>query len=594
MSAKTVLLLILLSSLVFSEPSTRQNAQMDPCEAQTGLLMEAEFMRLKGHEQDALMKIEEALRSQPDCLETMLLYADILFEMFRHQQEMGPALVRHLNRSIQRFPDSYEFQLLALEICLFSKIDLDSYCQTPLYLQRLDELMQDPEATPRWAQAKHLELRAEIHRKAQRYKEAALAFEKAWSTNREGLIWLSESASMYEKYGMLRTAFRLYSQFTEIMAARTGRRDGHAMFKKIKLGLLLNPNEQDMIELLQISENENALLECLESLLRVGHFQTCHDLLPLIPTSVRNRLAFQTFEIELAKRLMDYQKAYQLAKTQMEQIEDLKRTQEWDQAFGLFLDTCLLSGNVASAMTFCQDHQIKFGDLKGYPRMILALILFNQNRDRTLWNQAFYARKLSPSENEFRMEAETVGLDLTLSRLVLRQYTYYRDGNKTADLITPLLLRPDLPFNLKLEMADSLAICEQFKKAFDIYDQLILEKPNSDLACNNYGYFLLTTGTDLERAELLIRRANQITPNNHAFLDSLAWLEFKLGNYEIAKQILEPIAMSQRPDPTKLDHLGDIYHALGQVEKAQDLWSQALRLFPQETLSILDKLDPPT
>ena len=87
----------------------------------------------------------------------------------------------------------------------------------------------------------------------------------------------------------------------------------------------------------------------------------------------------------------------------------------------------------------------------------------------------------------------------------------------------------------------------------------------------------------LEKARELIEKAVKAEPKNAAFLDSLGWVLFKLNHpSEALKQILTAVELSEEPDATVYDHLGDIYAALKQPEKAREAWRKSLSIEPND------------
>lgn len=128
------------------------------------------------------------------------------------------------------------------------------------------------------------------------------------------------------------------------------------------------------------------------------------------------------------------------------------------------------------------------------------------------------------------------------------------------------------------------------------YLQKALEaKPDFAEAANHLGYMWAERGENLERARELIARAVQAEPKNSAYLDSLAWVLFKLGKpAEALPYMTEAIAIAeaeQERDATLYDHLGDIQAALGQLEKARAAWRQALTAEPEDPAAIRKKLE---
>jgi tetratricopeptide (TPR) repeat protein len=113
-------------------------------------------------------------------------------------------------------------------------------------------------------------------------------------------------------------------------------------------------------------------------------------------------------------------------------------------------------------------------------------------------------------------------------------------------------------------------------------------KPDFAEAANHLGYMWAERGENLERAKELIDRAVKADPKNDAYLDSLAWVLFKLGKpreaLPVMQQAVEIAEAEKRPDATLYDHLGDIRLALGQPDRAREAWRKALSLGPNEDI----------
>jgi tetratricopeptide (TPR) repeat protein len=97
-------------------------------------------------------------------------------------------------------------------------------------------------------------------------------------------------------------------------------------------------------------------------------------------------------------------------------------------------------------------------------------------------------------------------------------------------------------------------------------------------------------GEKLTRAYDLIEAALKIEPDNDAFLDSMGWVLFKLGDFPGATEyLLKAIAKLEKPDATVYDHLGDAYAAAKALDKARDAWAKSVSIEPNETVQ--KKLD---
>lgn len=103
--------------------------------------------------------------------------------------------------------------------------------------------------------------------------------------------------------------------------------------------------------------------------------------------------------------------------------------------------------------------------------------------------------------------------------------------------------------------------------------------PKHAEALNYLGYMWAERGENLAEARVFIERALAVEPDNPAFLDSLAWVLFKQGQAAQAlEHQLRSLKLMPEPDATLLDHLGDIYAALGRHVEARDAWRQSLEV----------------
>jgi len=123
------------------------------------------------------------------------------------------------------------------------------------------------------------------------------------------------------------------------------------------------------------------------------------------------------------------------------------------------------------------------------------------------------------------------------------------------------------------------------------YFQKCLElAPDDPEALNYLGYMWAEHGMKLDKARELIEKAVKAEPKNAAYLDSMAWVLFKLNQpAEALPYALKAVELSEKPDATVFDHVGDIYAAVKQPEKAREFWRKALALEPND--EIRKKLD---
>jgi tetratricopeptide (TPR) repeat protein len=106
---------------------------------------------------------------------------------------------------------------------------------------------------------------------------------------------------------------------------------------------------------------------------------------------------------------------------------------------------------------------------------------------------------------------------------------------------------------------------------------------NDDPHVLNYlGYSWIDRGVYLDEGLKIINKALQKDPKNGAFVDSLGWAYFRLGEYEKALPILEDASQLEPTDPVVTAHLGDVLWRLGRLFEARYQWRKALAFEPSE------------
>jgi tetratricopeptide (TPR) repeat protein len=123
-------------------------------------------------------------------------------------------------------------------------------------------------------------------------------------------------------------------------------------------------------------------------------------------------------------------------------------------------------------------------------------------------------------------------------------------------------------------MAEKINRVDEMERLFR---QVIVVKPDHHHAYNALGYSLADRGLRLPEAKQLIEKAVSMAPDDAYILDSLGWVEFKLGNTAKALEILR-IAYEKRPDAEIAAHLGEVLWSNGAKEQALKIWREGLLL----------------
>lgn len=125
------------------------------------------------------------------------------------------------------------------------------------------------------------------------------------------------------------------------------------------------------------------------------------------------------------------------------------------------------------------------------------------------------------------------------------------------------------------------AAARQFEKSITLTPAH--DPPRAANTMNYLGYMWLEQGQNLDKAEQLIRKANELEQNNAAFVDSLGWLLFKRGKTQEAlaellraENLMKEFSDEGSADAEILDHIAQAYDQLGQKEEAKAYWKRVL------------------
>ena len=117
---------------------------------------------------------------------------------------------------------------------------------------------------------------------------------------------------------------------------------------------------------------------------------------------------------------------------------------------------------------------------------------------------------------------------------------------------------------------------KKYDQCIEMMKQVIALKPDHSNALNYLGYIYAEQNINLGEAEKYLLQAIDLEPTNGYFIDSLGWLYYKKKMYKEALAQLLVAVRNITPDPTVLEHLGDVYSAMGRIEDAANTYQRSL------------------
>lgn len=161
----------------------------------------------------------------------------------------------------------------------------------------------------------------------------------------------------------------------------------------------------------------------------------------------------------------------------------------------------------------------------------------------------------------------------------LANYFKQRPDEAIASLTTALSIGGEKRFmaDVYALLGDTYHFTGMHSKSDSCYDMVLSIRPRDHIVMNNYSYYLSMRGEKLNKAEELSKRALELQPGSATYMDTYAWVLFRLGKYREAKEWIEKAMQSPdaQQDPDVLEHYGDILFNLNEKDKAVQYWQLA-------------------
>ncbi|NHZ40362.1 tetratricopeptide repeat protein [Massilia aquatica] len=162
-------------------------------------------------------------------------------------------------------------------------------------------------------------------------------------------------------------------------------------------------------------------------------------------------------------------------------------------------------------------------------------------------------------------------------QVVLVQSQVLRDAGKVTEAyavmeqgVAQLPGNPDLLYDFAL-LAEKMGKVEVMEKNLRQVMQLA---PDNHHAYNALGYSLAERSVRLDEALALIDKALKMAPADPFIMDSMGWVQYRLGNLDEAEAHLRR-AYALRNDVEIAVHLGEVLWHKGKKSDAQQLWREA-------------------
>ena len=107
--------------------------------------------------------------------------------------------------------------------------------------------------------------------------------------------------------------------------------------------------------------------------------------------------------------------------------------------------------------------------------------------------------------------------------------------------------------------------------------EILRKNPNDVNSLNALGYSLADRNQKLPEAFKLISKAHQLSPKDGFILDSLGWVNFRMGKNELALEQLQQ-AFNMKPEADIAAHIGEVLWVMNRPIEAEDMWRKGQQL----------------
>ena len=163
----------------------------------------------------------------------------------------------------------------------------------------------------------------------------------------------------------------------------------------------------------------------------------------------------------------------------------------------------------------------------------------------------------------------------------------YRRDEKYAESRDNYLRAIETGFDTAYLYRNLAISCERLgevEQAELYFKSALARDPDDPFTLNYLGYWWADSGRHLTQAIELIEQAVRLRPDSGFFVDSLGWVHYQLGNYQLAVEFLEKATMLEPEDAVIIAHLGDAYWQTKRYSEAHYKWRYAAQITKDNAL----------
>lgn len=246
-----------------------------------------------------------------------------------------------------------------------------------------------------------------------------------------------------------------------------------------------------------------------------------------------------------------------------ELVETYRDAKQWSQATAVAKE---------AAEKYPNDRTLK---------LLLAGQLADEGKPDAAMNQARSLLKGTPDDRDVYMALGNMNMRLK----------HWKEAEENLNKALSLSTKQEDKDYANFALASAYERQKKYDEAELIFKRLLGSDPNNAMVLNYLGYMLTDRGVRVEEALGYLKRAVKLDPQNGAYLDSIGWAYYKLGDYVLAEENLRRATERTGNDPTVQDHLGELYAKTGRLKLAAVAWERALNEWNKSVPADVDQND---
>lgn len=124
-------------------------------------------------------------------------------------------------------------------------------------------------------------------------------------------------------------------------------------------------------------------------------------------------------------------------------------------------------------------------------------------------------------------------------------------------------------------LGDAYNYSKEFEKSDKAFEDALKIDTDNTFVLNQYSYFLSLRKENLDKAEKLSKKANELQPGNRSYMDTYGWILFQQKKFSEAEEWLHNAAKLGPDNANILEHYGDVLYKQNKTVEAVKQWEKA-------------------